>query len=180
MRLGFVGFFLATLLAAACATATSYGPRPLEIRSEGGQVLGCISHDEGEEVVVELAGVSSQRVNGERAASPWGIAVANGAGMLHLAPGECLRLGDLPEGYSSVEQGAELRDEWPYSFAIRAPERGQFRTRNYSGNFCVRQTAGRLQVVNVPKEAGVITVETCRGLLDAASGADDSEPRPGR
>ena len=96
----------------------------MEVRSDGDQILGCISHDEGESVAVEDAGVSSLRVDGHALPSPWGISFAEDSGMLRLAPGQCLVFGEVPEGYADVEDAAELRDDWPYSFAIRSPEWG--------------------------------------------------------
>lgn len=182
MKLHLAVFFLLACLASACATATSYGARPLEVRSNGEQILGCISHDEGESVAVEDAGVSSLRVNGHGLPSPWGISFvdAEGTRMLRLEPGQCLVFGQVPEGYASIEDNAELRDDWPYSFAIRSPEWGRFRTRNYSGVFCLRRSADGLLVANAPKGPGVVTVDVCKQLLDAAgakartgSGADE-------
>lgn len=111
-----------TFLVPACASATSHGARPLEVRSDGSQLLGCISHDEGEEVVVEDAGVSSLWIDGQRLPSPWGITSAEESRMLRLGPGQCVVFGKVPEGYASVRDAAELRDGWPYSFAIRSPE----------------------------------------------------------
>ena len=96
--------------------------------------------------------------------------------MLRLEPGQCLAVGDVPEGYADVENAAELRDDWPYSFAIRSPEWGRFRTRNYSGVFCIRRTSDGLLVVNAPKGPAVVTVDVCRQLLDSA----DDEARLGR
>lgn len=175
MKLHLAVISLLACLASACATATSHGARPLEVRSDGDQILGCISHDEGESVAVEDAGVSSLRVDGHALPSPWGISFASDSGMLRLEPGQCLAVGDAPEGYADVEDAAELRDDWPYSFAIRSPEWGRFRTRNYSGVFCIRRTPDGLLVVNAPKGAAVVTVDVCRRLLDSA----DDEARSG-
>lgn len=137
------------------------------MRAAGNQILGCVSHDEGESVVVEDAGVSSLQVNGRRLPSPWSISFAEGSGMLSLEPGECLEVGQVPRGYASVGDDAELRDDWPYSFAIRSPEWGRSRTRNYSGVFCVRRTPDGLLVSNVPKGPAAVTVDVCMQLLDA-------------
>ena len=173
MKLRLAGFFLLATLASACASATSHGARPLEIRSDGSRLLGCISHDEGEEVVVKDAGVSSLWIDGQRLPSPWGITSADESGMLRLGPGQCVVFGKVPEGYTSFRDAGELRDGWPYSFAIRSPERGRFRTRNYSGAFCARRTADGLLVANIPKGPAVISVEACRQLLDAVNGSID-------
>lgn len=184
MKLHPTWFFLLACLASACATATSHGARPLEVRAEGDRLLGCISHDEGESVVVEDAGVSSLWVGGHRLPSPWGIRLGEDSRALRLEPGQCLVLGQVPEGYVSVEDGPELRDEWPYSFAIRSPEWGSYRTRNYSGVFCLRRTNNGLLVANIPKGPAVVTVDACRRLLDAAdaearmsSSGDGSDPQ---
>lgn len=175
MKLHLAGFSLLVCLASACATATSHGARPMEVRSDGDQILGCISHDEGESVAVEDAGVSSLRVDGHALPSPWGISFAEDSGMLRLAPGQCLVFGEVPEGYAGVEDVAELRDDWPYSFAIRSRDWGRFRTRNYSGVFCIRRTADGLLVANAPKGPAAVTVDLCRQLLDAV----DDEARRG-
>ena len=87
--------------------------------------------------------------------------------MLSLEPGECLEVGQVPRGYASVGDDAELRDDWPYSFAIRSPEWGRSRTRNYSGVFCLRRTPDGLLVSNVPKGPAAVTVDVCMQLLDA-------------
>lgn len=166
-----------SLAVSACAGATSYGARPLEVRAAGNQILGCVSHDEGESVVVEDAGVSSLQVNGRRLPSPWGISFAEGPGMLSLEPGECLAVGQVPRGYARVGGEAELRDDWPYSFAIRLPEWGRFRTRNYSGVFCLRRTPHGLLVANVPKGPAGVTADVCRQRLDAVD--TEVDPKSG-
>lgn len=159
---------LVSLLASSCASATSRAPRPLEIRSEGMRVVACIPLDEGESVAVEAAGVSAVRVNGQGLPKPWGISSEDAQPKFRLAPGECLAYGQNPDGYTSVSLNVELRNDWPYSFAIRSPHWGKHGTRNHSGTFCVRQSVGQTTVVTVPQQAAVVTPAICRQLLDAA------------
>jgi len=168
MQWFFVLAALASLLASSCASATSRAPRPLEIRSEGAGVVACIPLDEGESVAVEVAGVSAVRINGQGLPKPWGIDSEEGQPTLLLAPGECLAYGQSPAGYTSESLNAELRNDWPYSFAIRSPRWGKHGTRNHSGIFCVRKSTERTTVVTVPHQAAVVTPATCRRLLDAA------------
>lgn len=163
---------LAALLVSACAGATSRAARSLEVRSGGRGVLGCLPADEGEVVEVDAAGVSAVTVGGRSLPKPWTVVLDPENPPFRLAPGECLEYGQLPDGYSSLISPAELKNEWPYTFAIRSPEWGRHRTRNYSGTFCIRKTGADLEVVSVPKGPAAVTVETCRQLLDAASGQD--------
>lgn len=166
-----VGTALASLFASSCASATSRGARPLEVRFNGTHVVACIPLDEGESVAVEIAGVSAVRVNGQGLPKPWGITASNDRSLLQLAPGECLVYGSNPKGYTSASSAAELRSEWPYSFAIRSPYWGKHGTRNHSGIFCIRRSAGRTTVVTVSPQSTMVTPATCRQLFDAVEGS---------
>lgn len=168
-----VGSAFLSVLASSCASATSRAPRPLEVHSDGTQILACIPLDEGESVEVADAGVSAVRVKGQGFPKPWGITAGGVRPLLRLAPGECLAYGDVPDGYSSVIPAAELRNEWPYSFAIRSPHWGRHRTRNHSGVFCIRRSAEEVVAVTVPLQSAPVTVDTCRELLDSADGDSD-------
>ena len=167
---------LLTLLASACAGATSRTARPLEIRYSGTDVLACVPVDEGEAVEIDAAGVSPIMVDGREIQKPWSIVLDDGHPPYLLAPGDCLIYGQLPEGYSEVIAPAALESEWPYSFAIRSPEWGKHGTRNHAVDFCVR-SGGDMLAVAVPERQTAITVETCRRLLDAASAGNRSVPR---
>jgi len=160
---------LSVLFASACADAASRAARPLDVRSDGQNVVACLSLDEGETVAIDAAGVSPITVGGRTPAKPWGIVLGAGQRPHSLAPGDCLIYGGVPEGYTEFAPAIELESGWPYSFAIRSPEWGRFRTRNYSGVFCLRRTAAGILVANVPKGPAVITTDTCRQLLDAVA-----------
>src|SRR5690606_36999020 len=67
--------------------------------------------------------------------------------------------------------------DWPYSFAIRLPEWGRFRTRNYSGVFCLRRTPHGLLVANVSKGPAAVTADVCRQRLDAVD--TEVDPKSG-
>lgn len=167
---------LAALLVSACAGATSRVARSLEVRSGGESILGCLPADEGEVVEIDAAGVSAVTVGGRNLPKPWTIVLDPENSPHRLAPGECLEYGQLPDGYSALVSPTELESEWPYTFAIRSPEWGRHRTRNYSGTFCIRKSDAGIEVVSVPRRPTAVTVETCRQLLDAASGQGDSAP----
>ena len=166
----------ASCVSSGCAGATSRASRPLDVRSDGATVLGCVPSDEGEDVEVADAGVSAIGVEGRDLPVPWSISAVNGNAKLILAPGECLAYGTVPEGYVANVRGAGLQDERPYTFTVRSPEWGKYRTRLHTAVFCVRRLGKDVEVVPVPKGPRATTTETCRQLLDAKGSAQESQP----
>ena len=77
-------------------------------------------------------------------------------------------LWSLPEGYSEAIAPAELKEDWPYSFAIRSQEWDSHGTRNHAVDFCARRSGSRWLAIAVPEGPAAGTVRTCRVLLDAA------------
>lgn len=69
---------LSVLLASACAEAASRAARPLDVRSDGQDLVACLSLDEGETVEIDAAGVSAITVDGRTPAKPWTIVLDSG------------------------------------------------------------------------------------------------------
>lgn len=161
-----------SLAVAACASATSRTARPLELRSSDEGVLACVPLEEGESVEIDAAGVSAITAEGRTPRKPWAIVLGAVQPPRRLAPGDCLAYGSLPDGYSEAIAPARLEEDWPYSFAIRSPEWGKHRTRNYAVDFCVRRSGDDWLAVAVPEGPAAITVRMCRRLLDTADVGD--------
>ncbi|NZA27535.1 hypothetical protein H0E84_14205 [Luteimonas sp. SJ-92] len=158
-------------LVSACAAATSYASRSLDIRSDGDEVLGCLPHDADEIVEVADAAVYPARLGGRDLPPAWEITLTAGNPPLRLNPGECLTYGKLPDGYDNASPPSEIQDEWPYEFVIRSPTWGRYRTRIHASDFCFRRLDGEAEVVKVPAGPSLTTVESCRELFDAANGS---------
>lgn len=163
--------------AAAClsadAAAASHVSGPLKIGTDGVAVFACVPKDEGESVDVDAAGIYSMLKPGLKLDAPWGISLADGGRPISLAPGQCLSAGAAPQCYSSGSDGSQVQDDRPYSFDLRSPELGKYRTRNHSGIFCLRRSGARLQVVTVPRGPATVNAKTCGDLLDAAASASE-------
>lgn len=173
MRSRIVGLALGALLQSACASATSHASRPLEIRSDGEGVFGCLPSDEDDVVEVADAGVSAALLRSGPLSSDWSISLEPGKAPVRLAPGECLAYGFTPSGYSASAPTSQLQSAILYSFHIRSPQWGKYRTRNHFGIFCLRRSEVGLQVVSVPRGPATVTAETCARLLDAANPASE-------
>ena len=162
-------------VSSGCAGAASRASRPLDIRSDGANVLGCVPRDEGENVIVADAGVSAIGVEARGLPVTWSVSVVDAKARLNLAPGECMTYGAVPAGYIANEPRSELQDEKPYTFTVRSPEWGKYRTRLHSGVFCIRRSNQGIDVVQVPRGPHSATAATCRQLLDAKGSAQESQ-----
>jgi hypothetical protein len=146
--------------------------RPLDIRSDGSRILGCIPLDEGEAVEVANAGVSPATPYGATAPRrPWGISLKTGSKSIRLEPGQCIVFDELPDGYYNFAPTAEIQDFWPYSFSIRSDVVGKYGTRNHSDTFCVSRRGGAIKVAKIPRTHQAVTSDSCKQLL----GAPDSD-----
>lgn len=167
MKPTITGFLLILFLATQPACATSRAARPLEIRSDKTDVLGCIPVDEGDTVDVADAGVSPIKGGEQTPSIPWQITLGEGNQPIKLNPGECLAYRKLPAGYTDTIQPSELRSGWPYSFSIRSAEWGKHGTRIHTGTFCLGRVGSDIKVVQVPRTSAAISAATCRQLLGA-------------
>lgn len=163
--------FLVASCVSGCAGAESRVSRPLDVRSDGVKILACVPIDEGEDVVVADAGVSAIGFPANRLSSPWSMSAVEGNPKLSLSPGECLVFGVAPDGYVANSPEAALKEGQPYTFSVRSPEWGKYRTRLHSGVFCVNGSGADVEVVQVPLSHRAVTAETCRQLFDAMEGA---------
>ena len=125
MKRSVVWLALFTLLVSACVSATSRVARPLEVRTDGVDIFACLPLDEGEDVAIQVAGVSAFTVDGQDLPVAWSIGSDLERPSFRLSPGECIAYGEIPSSYSTLIPASELRDEWPYSFVIRSPEWGR-------------------------------------------------------
>ena len=162
--------WLVMLLFISTAHARTRAPRMLDIRVEGDHVMACIPADEGDTVAVDAAGVTAIG-SGHYEASDniWGIELEPGQTPVVLGPGQCLAFAQRPDGYRTYVEPTALKEGMPYSFSLRSPELGRHRTRNHSGDFCLRKSSSGLQARNIPHSHQAITAETCRRLFEQPS-----------
>ncbi|MFT4249229.1 MAG: hypothetical protein QM581_14555 [Pseudomonas sp.] len=164
------GGAVSLLLAMMPAWGASRAPRPLAIRSAGAQVLACVPSDEDDIVEVADAGISPIGAMDDRLPPrPWQITLGTNVVPLRLMPGQCLEFRQLPPGYIDVVPPSDLRDGWPYTFAIRSAGRGRHGTRNHAGDFCISRSGKTVEVVQVPRTAAAVTSVTCGDLFKASA-----------